>query len=93
MYELKGLSQIDKAANVIIQLATTRPDFIKFTENDAVCPRCGTRLGVYYCENGTFAVRCLSCETITLVKHRNPGGAVQKVAAKANEKRRFINGK
>lgn len=84
MYELKSTMQVDKAANMIVQLVTDRPHFVHFDEGALVCHHCGNHLGVYYCENRTYAVRCLGCETITLVKSGNPGGALQRVGVKKN---------
>ena len=86
MYEPQSATHVDEAANVLVKLATIRPHFVRFNETGAVCHHCGNHLGIYYCENGTFAVRCLNCQTLTLVKSRNPGGALQRVAARVDTK-------
>ena len=79
MYELKRTQQVDDSANILIQLAHSRADFVRFNGGDAKCCRCGAVLDVYYCENRTYAVRCKDCKTITLVKAGNPGEALRKV--------------
>lgn len=79
MYELKRTKQIDDAANILVQLAHSRADMVHFSSDNVKCCRCGALLDVYYCENRTYAVRCMECGTITLVKAGNPGEALRRV--------------
>lgn len=44
---------------------------------DVRCRECGTRLKVYYCENGLYAVKCGYCDYIALVKASNPTTAMR----------------
>lgn len=39
------------------------------------CHMCGTTLEYAYMENRLYAIRCKKCETVTLVKERNPAEA------------------
>ena len=39
------------------------------------CHLCGTTLEYAYMENRLYAIRCKKCETVTLVKERNPAEA------------------
>lgn len=79
MYELKRTQQIDDSAHYLIQLVQKRSDFVRFNSGDVKCSRCGEPLEVYYCENATFAVRCMNCKTITLVRAKNPNEALCRV--------------
>lgn len=49
---------------------------------DVRCPRCHTKLKVYYAESGLYAVKCCYCETITLVQADSVLSAAQKVENK-----------
>ena len=69
----------DQAANFIFQNTIEHQYFHRFEETNHVCPKCGNKLGIYYCEDQVYAVRCIHCEMITLVKARNPILAVKKV--------------
>jgi ribosomal protein S27E len=41
------------------------------------CRNCGTRLKVYYAEEAIYAVKCVFCETVTLVEANNPTQAMR----------------
>lgn len=80
MYELKNMQQIDTAANVLIRLVADRPLFVRFEcYPEYECPKCRSSLDIYYCESGTYAVRCLECGLLTLVVAKNPDDALKKV--------------
>ena len=72
-------TEIDKAANVVVKIARFRQRDVRFRESDATCPHCRRRLGVYYCESGTYAVKCHECETVTLLEARSPAQAAARV--------------
>lgn len=80
MYELKGIPQIDTAANVLAHLVADRPHYVRFeTCAEYVCHKCKSTLDIYYCESGTYAVRCLKCGLLTLVVAKNPEDALRRV--------------
>lgn len=82
MYELKGIPQIDEAANVLVRLVTDRPAYVRFeTYAEYECPKCKSTLDVYYCESRTYAVRCLECGLLTLVVARSPEDALRRVGS------------
>ena len=63
----------DKAARRIYEAKLHR------TPQRVVCPNCGTLLATAYHEERLYSVRCSHCETITLVKARNPYEAARRV--------------
>ena len=75
--------EIDKAANAVVKIARFRQREVRFRESDATCPHCRQRLGVYYCEGGTYAVKCHECETVTLLEARSPAQAAARVGVVA----------
>lgn len=75
--------EVDKAANVVVKIARFRQREVRFRESDATCPHCLRRLGVYYCESGTYAVKCDECETVTLLEARSPEQAAARVGVMA----------
>lgn len=68
---------IDKIAHRIFGTALLR------REQNAICPRCGTALETAYHESRLYSVKCGTCETVTLVKARNPFEAAGKVGITA----------
>lgn len=71
--------RIDKAANIVAEIASYRQNEVRFRLSNAACAHCRRLLGVYYCEDGTYAVKCQECETVTLVKARSPAQAAARV--------------
>lgn len=72
----------DSAANIIIKIADGKQNNIKFRDTEANCPKCNRQMEIYYCEEGTYAVRCTSCETVTLIRAHNPREAAARVGVK-----------
>lgn len=62
----KGATTTDKAAHRLYDIRLLRCPM------PAYCKRCGTALGTAYHEERLYSVRCKNCETVTLVKARNP---------------------
>ena len=73
----KGATVADKAAHRLYDEAVLRRD------RHAVCHRCGTLLATAYHEERLYSVGCGKCETITLVKARDPYEAARKVGIEA----------
>lgn len=63
----------DKAARRIYEAKLHR------LQQRAVCAQCGNLLATAYHEERLYSVRCSHCETITLVKARNPYEAARRV--------------
>lgn len=62
----------DAAANHLVKLANANNRDYWFHLTFAICPKCNRRLEYNYMENRTYAIRCVHCETLTLVKANNP---------------------
>lgn len=75
------MSSIDKSANIIADAFIDDNGGILFRETPIRCVKCGRRLGVYYCENRLYAVRCMTCKTVTLVYAARQLDAARKVGA------------
>lgn len=58
---------IDKQANAVADAFILDKEGCRFEEMPIRCTRCSRRLGVYYCENRVYAVRCKECKSVTLV--------------------------
>lgn len=69
------LATIDSAAQIIADMG----NHVRFAEQEPRCAKCGTPLGVYYCESRVYAVRCSTCGTVTLTKAGNPHAACERV--------------
>lgn len=70
---------IDSSVRDVARLTYRKQNELLFRESDAVCPNCNRNLGVAYCEDGVYAVRCRYCEIVSLVHARNPRKAAEKV--------------
>lgn len=70
----KGATTTDKAAHRAFDLAG-----LHGMPYPVICPRCNSELLVAYHEEQLYSVRCTRCETVTLVKARNPYAAAGKV--------------
>ena len=55
------------------------------TQEDVRCRTCGTRLKTYYAERMLYAVKCCRCNTITIVRAKNPSEAACLVGEDAKE--------
>ena len=75
----------DQAANYVYQNAIERQYMHRFEETNRACHKCGNKLGIYYCEDKLYAVRCMHCEMLTLVKAQNPILAVKKVGTRKTD--------
>ncbi len=51
----------------------------------SICPHCGEVLQTAYHEERLYSVKCVRCQTVTLVKARNPGEAASKVGYQIKE--------
>lgn len=51
----------------------------------SICPNCGEVLQTAYHEERLYSVKCVRCQTVTLVKARNPGEAASKVGYQIKE--------
>ena len=76
-------ARIDEAANTVVKIASYKQREVRMRDSRAACHRCGRLLKIYSCENGTFAVQCGKCETVTLVQAQNPEQAAMKVGVTA----------
>lgn len=77
-------TNVDKSANIIANAFIDEKDGILFQEMNIRCVKCGMRLGVYYCENRLYAVRCKTCKTATLVYAARKLDAARKVGVYEN---------
>lgn len=68
--------------DLIHELFTSPIDFRGLEPYDVRCPRCNTKLKVYYAESRLYAVKCCYCDTITLVKADSTLKAAQYVENK-----------
>ena len=75
----------DQMANGFYQYTIEHQNYHRFEETNRVCKNCGRKLGIYYCENQLYAVRCMHCEIVTLVKAPNPILAIKKVGKKRED--------
>lgn len=73
MARVKGASTVDQAAHRLFDDVVLRRD------RRAVCRKCGTELATAYHEERLYSVACGKCETLTLVKARDPYAAAAKV--------------
>lgn len=76
--------RFDKAANCVMEYMHTGE--LRFRPESVECSKCGYLLDVYYCESGTYAVRCETCDTVTLVKASNPHKAALRVGSPAEDR-------
>lgn len=60
--------RIDEAANCVAELTRNNQTKALFRLSLATCRACRNLLEVYYCEERTYAVRCVHCETVTIIK-------------------------
>lgn len=58
---------IDKKAIEVAEAFILDGEKCKFEEMQIRCAKCEMKLGVYYCENRVYAVRCKTCKSVTLV--------------------------
>lgn len=63
----------DDAAHCLTEKNITRRNY------GGRCPRCGAELETAYHEDRLYSVKCPRCETVTIVKARNPYEAEEKV--------------
>ncbi len=76
----------DRTANYLYNtLFKARPgvgDAVRFRETGVRCWRCGNPLETYYCEEGTYAVRCCrsACDGVFLVKAGSPELAAEAIS-------------
>lgn len=49
----------------------------RFDSENVRCRACGETLGVHYCEDKVYVVRCKKCKTLTIVKAKNPREAAR----------------
>lgn len=75
------MSKIDNHANIIADAFIDDKEGCLFRETQIRCVKCSMRLGVYYCENRLYAVRCKTCKTVTLVHAARQLDAARKVGA------------
>ncbi len=75
------MPNIDTRANLIANAFIDDKEGVLFQEMNVRCVKCGMKLGVYYCENRLYAVRCKTCKTVTLVYAARKLDAVRKVGA------------
>lgn len=73
------MMKYDRAAQMVAWAVSGETDDIHFRTTESRCRRCHMPLGVYYCENRVYAVRCLVCGTVTLTFASSPQDAVRKV--------------
>ena len=78
------MSTIDKDANLVASAFIDDKEGCKFEEYPFRCVKCGMKIGVYYCENRLYAVRCKTCKTVTLVYAARKLDAARKVGAYEN---------
>ena len=74
----------DKAAQTVAAAVSWSMNEVLFRTTKTRCRRCHTPLGVYYCENRVYAVRCLVCGTVTITFASSPQDAVRKVGYDEN---------
>lgn len=72
---------IDKHVNLVADAFIDDKEGCLFRETSIRCVKCGRRLGVYYCENRLYAVRCMTCKSVTLVYAARQLDAARKVGA------------
>ena len=73
MARVKGASIADQAAHRIYD------EIVIPRNHGGLCVRCGAELITAYHEERLYSVRCKKCETVTLVKARDPYEAEEKV--------------
>ena len=69
----------DDMANCLFRMMIKIPFHHRFNETKYHCPKCRNKLDIYYCEETTYAVRCLHCETLTITRANNTHEAAKKV--------------
>lgn len=75
------MPMLDGYANLVAKVVAEDKDSYLFQEMPIRCMKCGRKLGVYYCENRVYAVRCMTCKTVTLVYAARKLDAARKVGA------------
>ena len=75
------MPNIDMRVKLIADAFFDDKEGLLFQEMPIRCVKCGRKLGVYYCENRLYAVRCMTCKTVTLVYAARKLDAARKVGA------------
>lgn len=75
------MPNIDNHANLVANAFIDDKERCRFEEMPIRCLKCDRKLGVYYCENRVYAVRCMTCKTVTLVYAARKLDAARKVGA------------
>ena len=68
--------------DLIHEIFTTPIAYTGLEPYDVGCPRCHTKLKVYYAESRLYAVKCCYCDTITILQAGSALEAAQKVENK-----------